>query len=588
MGVRNNKLSGIISGSVRVWRSNAPRRRFALLQGAKGVAGMLLVFGFVMLAGRPDLAEAIALAAVLSPVLLAAASFSSVSLARLEQTSLGFSAALTGYLLLLTGGFTSPLLIWFALIPAEAALVDGRAAVPRAGLIAGAVLLALAAVQGLGFLPPSRLIGFGPLPLWGITTFSALAALLQAVLIACAAQTRQRAADHDAAEAAAMYRLLANNAMDLITRHAPDGRIRFASPASRTFLGRDPGELTGLAPAALVHPDDLKVVQAAFLAASYFGRDGTVEARLCHHDGHHIWSELHLRRTPLGSEGGGDIVAVTRDIAERKAQSQALLQARDAALGANRAKSQFLANMSHELRTPLNAIIGFSEVMSRQMFGPLANARYLEYIGLIHESGSHLLELINGVLDMSKIEAGKFELYKELFELEGVAQGAARFVGIAAEQAGVKVTVDVAPEARLVFADKRAVKQILVNLLSNGVKFTPHGGFVRVVAHADASAVVLRVSDTGTGISPADLARLGRPFEQVEGAQNRTRQGTGLGLALVKALAALHGGEAVLTSVLGEGTMVTVSLFHAAVAADGTRLPSGQDAKVVPFRAALG
>jgi cell cycle sensor histidine kinase DivJ len=384
---------------------------------------------------------------------------------------------------------------------------------------------------------------------------------------------------------AAMYRLLADNAMDLITRHAPDGRIRFASPAARALLGRGPDELAGLAPAALVHPDDLKAVQAAFLAASYFGRDGTVEARLRHQDGHHVWSELHLRRTPLGSEGGGDIVAVTRDIAERKAQSQALEEARDAALGANRAKSQFLANMSHELRTPLNAIIGFSEVMSRQMFGPLHNARYQEYAGLIQESGSHLLDLINGVLDMSKIEAGKFELYEELFELEEVAQGAARFVGIAADQAGVTVSVAVAMAARLAFADKRAVKQILVNLLSNGVKFTPRGGTVQVMAQAEGSAVILVVSDTGTGIAPADLARLGQPFEQVDGAQNRRKQGTGLGLALVKALARLHGGEAVLASSLGEGTSVTVRLPNAAVTADGTRL-AVDDAKVVPFRAA--
>jgi cell cycle sensor histidine kinase DivJ len=267
-----------------------------------------------------------------------------------------------------------------------------------------------------------------------------------------------------------------------------------------------------------------------------------------------------------------------------KAQERALVEARDAALDASRAKSRFLANMSHELRTPLNAIIGFSEMMTREMFGGIG-PRYQEYSRLIHESGAHLLDLINSVLDMSKIEAGKFELHEELFELEDVAQSAVRFLRIPAERAGVALTLNVAPNARLVFADRRAVKQILVNLLSNGVKYTPPGGEVRVNAVAGPphgqGGVEISVRDTGTGISQADLERLGRPFEQVENAETRAKEGTGLGLALVKSLAAMHGGEAILASALGEGTMVTVRLPHAAVNAKGERLNN-----VVPFRAA--
>jgi cell cycle sensor histidine kinase DivJ len=241
--------------------------------------------------------------------------------------------------------------------------------------------------------------------------------------------------------------------------------------------------------------------------------------------------------------------------------------------------------MSHELRTPLNAIIGFSEVMTREMFGPVGNPRYQEYARLIHESGAHLLDLINGVLDMSKIEAGKFELYEEVFDLEETARGAARFVGLAAERAGVALRVRMARSARLAFADKRAVTQILVNLLANAVKFTPPGGEVCIEAAAAGTGLTIWVHDTGTGISKAALERLGKPFEQAEGAQSGAREGTGLGLALVKAFAALHGGEAAIASVLGEGTVVTVRLPFAAVAADGSRLAAGA-AKILPFRGA--
>jgi cell cycle sensor histidine kinase DivJ len=399
-----------------------------------------------------------------------------------------------------------------------------------------------------------------------------IGALLQALL-------GRPAAEAAAAEPAPL--LLAEHAADLIIRHAPDGRIRCANGASLSLLGRLSSELDGLTPNDLVHSEDLGAVQAVFRDASYFGRPGTVRARLLHAAGHYLWGELRCTRAPVGGPGGGDIVTVIRDIGAWKEQEAELRAACEAAEAATLAKSRFLATMSHELRTPLNAIIGFSEVMEREMFGPLGAPRYREYAGLIHESGGHLLELINGLLDMSKIEAGKFELYEELFELGEVAQGAARFVAMAAERAGIILKVSVAPGAALAFADKRAVKQILVNLLSNAIKFTTPGGEVFLRATTEGASLLLIVADTGIGIPAEDLARLGKPFEQA-GAGGKG--GTGLGLSLVKALAARHGGEALLASVLGEGTIVTVRLPRAAVAADGTRLEPG--AKVVPFRGA--
>ena len=553
----------------------AQRRRFVAIQAAKGAVGAVLGLAFFGMLGPPDTAEAIAMAGLMAPAALALLGLTRLPLAALEQVGLAGFALLIGYLASLTGGVTSPLTVWFALIPAEAALAGGRPAVMRAGIAAGAAFAAVAGMEALGMLPPSRLT----LPVWQVFAVSVLGALVQAVLIAAAAQDRQRAADAAAAEGAAMYRFLADNAMDLITRHSGDGCIRYASPATLALLGRVPEEIIGQTMMSLTHPGDVPAMQSALMEASYFGRDGSAEIRLRRRDGSYVWAEFRCRPAQ-----DGDIVAVTRDVSERKAQELALVEARDAALGASRAKSSFLANMSHELRTPLNAIIGFSEMMTREMFGPIG-PRYQEYSRLIHESGAHLLDLINSVLDMSKIEAGKFELNEELFDLEETAQSAVRFLKIPAERAGVALKLSIAPNARLMFADRRAVKQILVNLLSNGVKYTPPGGTVQVTARSSVEAgrgMEIVVSDSGTGISKSDLERLGRPFEQVENAETRGKEGTGLGLALVKAMAKMHGGEAVLESALGEGTTVTVRLPHAGVDSKGERVA---EAKVLPFRA---
>jgi cell cycle sensor histidine kinase DivJ len=553
------------------------RRRFVMVETAKAAVGTALALAFLVVAGPLDAAEWLAVAGLLAPAFLALLGLTPLPLERLEQAGLILFAALIGYLAILTGGVTSPLVVWFALVPAEAALAGGRAQVVRAGFAAAVALLVVAWIEAMGLLPPSRLT----LPLWEVYAVSVLAALVQAVLVAAAAQDRQRAADMAAAEGTAMYRFLADNATDMITRHSSDGRICFASPACHALLGRQPDELKGEAPSALVHPEDLMPIQSAFMDAAYFGRAGAAEVRLRRRDNSYVWAEIRCR--PADGTAPADIVAVTRDITERKSHERALIEARDAAESASRAKTAFLANMSHELRTPLNAVIGFSEVMTREIFGPVGSPRYHEYSRLIHESGNHLLELINSVLDMSKIEAGKFELHEELFDLGEEASSAIRFVSHAAERGGVALKLSVAPAACQAFADRRAVKQMLINLVNNGVKFTPRGGEVLVSADVGAGGLIIAVRDTGTGIAKADLEKLGRPFAQVEGPQTRAKEGTGLGLALVKSLAAMHGGEMLLQSALGIGTTVILRLPYAAVDSAGARLES---AKILPFRAA--
>ena len=254
------------------------------------------------------------------------------------------------------------------------------------------------------------------------------------------------------------------------------------------------------------------------------------------------------------------------------------LVAKDAAENANRTKSMFLANMSHELRTPLNAVIGFSEIMREEMFGPVGDVRYRDYTRMIHDAGEHLLELINDILDMSKIEAGKFEI-------ERVAHGRPR------DRQRLR-DVDAGPRGGRwrradqsccrtmplwVMADRRAIKQILLNLLSNAVKFTPAGGAVTVHLAQQGScggepAWRLAVRDTGIGIPPEAVKRLGNPFVQIRDGADRAHQGTGLGLALVRALAEMHDGALHIESAPGAGTTVTVDLPIGGIADTATEL----------------
>src|SRR3984885_3693279 len=226
---------------------------------------------------------------------------------------------------------------------------------------------------------------------------------------------------------------------------------------------------------------------------------------------------------------------------------------------ANQTKSKFLANMSHELRTPLNAIIGFSEVMGSGMFGTLGSERYAEYCHDILTSGHYLLEVINDILDMSKIEAGRMKLDLETLDLAQTLAESLRVVSGRADDKHLALGTDIEGNIPVV-ADRRAVKQIIVNLLSNAVKFTPDGGKVTVRCRRRQNAVVLLIADTGIGIAPESLRRLGKPFEQVESQLTKTYHGSGLGLAIAKSLANLHGGSMRLRSRLGAGTVVCVRL----------------------------
>jgi cell cycle sensor histidine kinase DivJ len=275
---------------------------------------------------------------------------------------------------------------------------------------------------------------------------------------------------------------------------------------------------------------------------------------------HFAWVEMRCHPSPGVLGASAALVATTRDVSDRKAQEFDLREAREQAETANQAKSRFLATMSHELRTPLNAIIGFSQLLEREDKTPGADERRRDYARVINQSGEHLLEVLNSILDMSKIEAGKVSLSLETFDIAPLVTSCVEIMSHQATERGIGLRAELPDFLPLLTADRAGCRQMIINLVSNALKFTGPGGQVVVGASIEGENLILSVRDNGIGI-PADvLPRLGTPFVQGYSAYDRRHEGSGLGLSVVKGLAALHGGALTLESELGKGTIARVAL----------------------------
>jgi PAS domain S-box-containing protein len=354
------------------------------------------------------------------------------------------------------------------------------------------------------------------------------------------------------------YRLMAEEASDIVILHEPDGSVFFASSALERILKHTPADVEHSNFLNLVHPDDLDEA-AKIHAVPLPGETLTATYRVKHGDGHFVWIEATTRGIYDPQTGEfRNLISVSRDVSEHIKHELEVKGAQERAEAANKAKSRFLANMSHELRTPLNAVIGFTDLMRQRTFGPLGNERYEEYATLIYDSGQLLLDLISDMLDMAKIEAGKLELNFERVDVNGTVEDCARMLRDRAENNGLEFTCSLPEEPVFLVADKRAVKQVLLNLLTNAIKFTPAGGHVGVSVRYGDGLATITVRDTGIGIPSSDLPRLGNPFEQVNGDPMLAKAGSGLGLALVRALMEKHGGSLNINSEEGVGTTVRV------------------------------
>jgi len=367
------------------------------------------------------------------------------------------------------------------------------------------------------------------------------------------------------------YRLLARNMTDVISRHGKNGNVLFLSPAAEKLFGVGLNDLHNHGLFDRVHVVDRPAYLTALADAAAHGDERSVEFRVRREQAdaggpvmpQFIWVEMRCR--PLDSAAGDaainrEVVSVMRDVTPRKTQEQAVEDARAETERAHAAKSKFLANMSHELRTPLNAIIGFSEMLMHEEKMRITAERRAEYARLINDSGTHLLSVVNGILDMSKMETGDFTISPEPFAADKVIVNCCDMLALKARESGLDLVTRLDADLPEIVADKRAFKQVIINLLSNAVKFTNAGGKVVVSAAMDGTVLRVAVEDTGVGISSSDLLKIGNPFFQARTTYDRRHDGTGLGLSIVKGLVMLHGGHVDISSRVGEGTKVTVRL----------------------------
>jgi cell cycle sensor histidine kinase DivJ len=523
--------------------------------------------GYLAIRGAPSALEVLAFAWLIAPILL---SWFLSRTGRYEGAYVLSSLALAGLVTAVaisTGGIASFAAIWLVVVPLEASLSASRRVVAFASALAlscGVVLILLGHFSVLPAAPT------GSSMRTALIAFGALSATLYAAGLAFASDSLARIGVTLLTREEERYRLLTRNMSDVISRHGRNGAVQFISPAAEALLGVPAARLFGHGLFERVHVADRPAYLTALSDAGRGGEAGSAEFRVkreCTGAGGQvdfIWVEMRCR--PLeetwrpGAAGDAEVVAVMRDVTDRKVQEQALDLAHSAAERADATKTRFLATMSHELRTPLNAIIGFSEMIINEQELMLDAVRRKEYAQLINDSGQHLLSVVNGILDMSKMETGNFEITPEPFAPRAALINCCNLLALKARENGIDLVINAAQTLPEIVGDSRAFKQIVLNLVSNAIKFTERGGKVTVAAQLDDAKLVLAITDTGVGIAADDLKRIGDPFFQAGTTYQRRHEGTGLGLSIVKSLVTLHGGELTVRSQVDEGTTVTVML----------------------------
>jgi cell cycle sensor histidine kinase DivJ len=556
-------LDALLHPSARYDALTRARHRAFMAPRLLGSLGALAAFPvYLAMRGAPTALEVAAFAWLIAPILL---SWFLSRTGRYEGAHILSAMALAGLVMMIaatTGGIESFAAVWLIVVPLEAALSASRRVVAFASALALScvgLLIAFGHFQLLPAVEPNAAL-HGVLMGAGVVS-----ATLYAAGLAVSAESLARTSVALLYVEEDRYRLLARNMSDVISRHSRNGSVEFISPAAEAMLGTPGARLTGHGLFDRVHVADRPAYLTA-LADAARGSEQRVEFRLRrdavrgqNNSADFIWVEMRCRPLDQVSHEA-EVVAVMRDVTDRKLQEQALELARTAAEQADASKTRFLATMSHELRTPLNAIIGFSEMIVHEDAMMIDAARRREYAQLINDSGQHLLSVVNGILDMSKMETGNFELSPEPFAPRAALLHCCNLLALKARDNGVDLITRAAEDLPVMNGDPRAFKQIALNLVSNAIKFTERGGSVTVSASVEGERLLLNVTDTGVGIAAEDLARIGDPFFQAGKTYQRRHEGTGLGLSIVKSLVGLHNGEMNVQSSVGEGTTVTVIL----------------------------
>src|SRR6202048_3855880 len=486
-------LDALLHPSARYDALTRARHRAFMAPRLLGSLAALAAFPvYLAMRGAPTALEVAALAWLIAPILL---SWFLSRTGRYEGAHVLSSLALAGFVLtvaMTTGGIESFAAVWLVVVPLEAALSASRRVVAFASALAVACTALLIALGHFGMLPASD----ASAALRGtFMAFGVASATLYAVGLAFGAESLARMSVSLLYLEEDRYRLLARNMSDVISRHRRNGAVQFISPAAEAMLGAPVAQLLNHGLFDRVHVVDRPAYLTALSDAARFGESGSVEFRLRRDTprgserGYHgqvdfIWVEMRCRPLEQASQAAAaseaEVVAVMRDVTDRKIQEQALDLALTAAEQADAAKTRFLATMSHELRTPLNAIIGFSEMLVQEDVLMLDAVRRKEYAQLIHDSGQHLLSVVNGILDMSKMESGNFEISPEPFAPRSALLNCCNLLALKARESGVDLITRAPEDLPVMTGDPRAFKQIVLNLVANAIKFTERGGRVTV------------------------------------------------------------------------------------------------------------
>ncbi len=495
------------------------------------------------------------------------------------------SCALLSIFMAATGGLSSPYIVLVAAVPFLPSFGLSGSKLLFTAVVAAFFATTLTFSAELQTL--SQSIGYFPSFDWN---HGLVAASLLFVIAAFAVRKFDvllKSEQINTAHARKHWNLLAQNGAGLVSIHDASGKTLYVGENCRAITGTSAAALRNSGYLEKVHLQDRVIFLKALSDAAHTGHDQTCEIRIRYKgQDQQIWKTLEVVCRPQQARNNGrlEIVSTAVDVSERKTLKADLASAEEEIAKATIMQRTFLATIGHELRTPLNAIIGFSDIMSKELFGRLENKKHREYVGHIQNSGQHLLHVVNDMLDMTRIESGKYELNLTTFNLVSIADATLDMLRPLADKNATQVVCDVPANLPAIKADQNACQQILINLVSNAIKFSPEDGKVAISARQHGRSIRIQVKDNGIGIPASFMPSLGKPFEQADKNLNRKFEGSGLGVSVVKGLVDLHGGKIDFASKEGHGTTVTLTLpIKAAVSRP---MPANSQAGLVHLSAA--